>query len=34
MIITVLAREAVAKGLYRNVDLHVHYQPVDEWMDG
>ena len=37
MIITVLTREAVAKGLYRDVDHHVRNKPadglMDEWMD-
>jgi len=29
MIIIVLAREAVTKGLYRDVDLHLYDQPAD-----
>ena len=33
MIIIVLTREAVAKGLYRDADLHVGKQPADGWMD-
>ncbi len=29
-----LTRGAVAKGVYRYVDLHSYDQPADEWIDG